>query len=812
MSKKNDASGSSALRRSTSSLRPKRRIVTWKGSGVPSGGARSAIASPSRIVSRRGSRRVASTTSGTATVTSFSWREKTRTSSPALCTWIRAPSSLYSNAASPSSVRASATSAAAWASIGWIGRNSSIRKRASPAAPSTSAARATAARSPASIAARRTKSGSSPAARATASVTSPSSAPCRSSPISSRNRNSCSSWVARANSSRSRRSFAWAEPLPVVWARRSSSTSTWTTSRVGASAARSTRAAWRAAYPMPIRPCRGAPERKAIAVSISPGAACFSEVASRSIFASRPLVWATRREVWPRSSRRTGERCTPPLRTASAGWEPPPRDPDPLGERAVERPLRVQPLADAEPVVEARVHRADQVPGQVVDLAPVRPPRQRVERLLIRAQQLEPPLRAAHHDQLEHRRVAPLHHGEKRVRRLHEPHGDRRGLVHLAYPPVLLGDRHDQLHGLGRPVPRHRDLHRVGRELVRGADVQDLVAHVRVLVVHQPLERHPIDELGRELRQPVEQQVHDLGRDRERREDLRQGMPLELVLGLPDRLGGLVTGGDEALVRAVDLVGVAEELVVPVVAQHVARAEIGPHLPPAAEHAHFFEPILLLDGERRGVDHAHAPHPDDGGAEPVVVLHQPALGVALHEGRRVGRAVAALDAVHRAAPRHDVERADLLGQRTEPDPRAVGGGGDDPGHGLPVVPAHVREREPVGVEVDVQLAQPDARLGADEAGSIHARAEQLRLEIEDPAQAGGVDQKARREGHVGPRVPGPDRAYGAARSLGLAHERDDVVERLRGVQPQRLDRLIAEVVLPGLAVLDVHAAMQWRQA
>src|SRR5213594_675440 len=176
MSKKNDASGSSALRRSTSSLRPKRRIVTWKGSGVPSGGARSAIASPSRIVSRRGSRRVASTTSGTATVTSFSWREKTRTSSPALCTWIRAPSSLYSNAASPSSARASATSAAAWASIGWIGRNSSIRKRASPAAPSTSAARATAARSPASIAARRTKSGSSPAARATASVTSPSSA------------------------------------------------------------------------------------------------------------------------------------------------------------------------------------------------------------------------------------------------------------------------------------------------------------------------------------------------------------------------------------------------------------------------------------------------------------------------------------------------------------------------------------------------------------------------------------------------------------------------------------------------------------
>src|SRR3989449_7777126 len=37
---------------------------------------------------------------------------------------------------------------------------------------------------------------------------------------------------------------------------------------------------------------------------------------------------------------------------------------------------------------------------------------------------------------------------------------------------------------------RSRDLHRVGRELVRGADVQDLVAHVRVLVVHQRSEEH----------------------------------------------------------------------------------------------------------------------------------------------------------------------------------------------------------------------------------------------------------------------------------------------------------------------------------
>jgi hypothetical protein len=41
---------------------------------------------------------------------------------------------------------------------------------------------------------------------------------------------------------------------------------------------------------MPIRPCRGDPERKAIAVSISSGAARFKRAASSSIFASRPLV------------------------------------------------------------------------------------------------------------------------------------------------------------------------------------------------------------------------------------------------------------------------------------------------------------------------------------------------------------------------------------------------------------------------------------------------------------------------------------------------------------------------------------------
>src|SRR2546427_237965 len=49
-SKKNTDNGSSPRTSATSSLRPKRRIVTWKGWGLPSG--RKAIASPSRISER----------------------------------------------------------------------------------------------------------------------------------------------------------------------------------------------------------------------------------------------------------------------------------------------------------------------------------------------------------------------------------------------------------------------------------------------------------------------------------------------------------------------------------------------------------------------------------------------------------------------------------------------------------------------------------------------------------------------------------------------------------------------------------------
>src|SRR2546430_14617804 len=56
---------------------------------------------------------------------------------------------------------------------------------------------------------------------------------------------------------------------------------------------------------MPTRPWRGDPERNAIAVAISSGAARFRRAARRAIFASRPPVWATAREGWTRPWKRT---------------------------------------------------------------------------------------------------------------------------------------------------------------------------------------------------------------------------------------------------------------------------------------------------------------------------------------------------------------------------------------------------------------------------------------------------------------------------------------------------------------------------
>ena len=95
---------------------------------------------------------------------------KTRTSSPALCSWMRAPSTLYSKSrfAQPFQ-RGLHVLGAGLASMGETGERSCSVKRERPAAPSSIAARATRPTSPEYMAACRTTSGARPAALAMAS-------------------------------------------------------------------------------------------------------------------------------------------------------------------------------------------------------------------------------------------------------------------------------------------------------------------------------------------------------------------------------------------------------------------------------------------------------------------------------------------------------------------------------------------------------------------------------------------------------------------------------------------------------------------
>ncbi len=212
-SKKNARIGSSARSLSTSSLRPNRRIVIWNGCGRPF--ASNAIASPSRMRSWAGNASTASTISGIAAPTSLRLRVKMRTTSPERCAWMRAPSIFHSNAASPPSWRsASAGSAAVCASMGAIGERISSSNFARPASPSSNAARATAPTLFAYIIARRTGVTGSSAAAAIASVITPTSAPWRSSPASSRTRKSCSGSVASANSARNASARSAPAPAP----------------------------------------------------------------------------------------------------------------------------------------------------------------------------------------------------------------------------------------------------------------------------------------------------------------------------------------------------------------------------------------------------------------------------------------------------------------------------------------------------------------------------------------------------------------------------------------------------------------------
>ena len=174
--------GQRALQVRDSSLRPKRRIVSWNGRGAAlarqrehlavenRGAAPAARRSRSRSPARSRSRR-APFASNTRTPWSPLW----------ICT--RAPSSLYSSTADSSAasalvhVAASGSRASAPAA-----RRASNENARAPRCPPRAPLVATGATPPASMIARRTSAGATSAAAAIASAMTPSRAPCRSSP------------------------------------------------------------------------------------------------------------------------------------------------------------------------------------------------------------------------------------------------------------------------------------------------------------------------------------------------------------------------------------------------------------------------------------------------------------------------------------------------------------------------------------------------------------------------------------------------------------------------------------------------------
>src|ERR687898_787515 len=308
------------------SCRPNWLIVSWNMRGSSS--SPTPMASPSSTRLSAGSDRASSAMPGRRAVTSLRLRVKIRTSSPTLCTWMRAPSSFHSTDASvptvspvPSpppaaslpllpatSAKASATSVAVWANIGWTGRSSVSPTAASPASPSVSAISATAGRSPPSIAARRIVSRGTPAALATASVTSPSNAPWRSSPTSRRRSRSCSGAVAAPSSARSSAARAACEPGPLRPAGRSSGASTSAISSCGSSAGSASMPAT-VRQPTPMRPCRGVPVRIATTTGTSPGASRPNSSASAAALRDRARVEATSAVVATTSANRTAPSC-----------------------------------------------------------------------------------------------------------------------------------------------------------------------------------------------------------------------------------------------------------------------------------------------------------------------------------------------------------------------------------------------------------------------------------------------------------------------------------------------------------------------
>ena len=280
---------------------PKRLIVSWKRRGSAS--SVRPIASPSSTNVWAGNARTTSTTSGTRAVTSLRLRVKARTSSPARCTWMRAPSSFHSTEARPVAANASATDAALAASIGWTGRSTSKPISASAASPTVSARRAASARSPLSIAARRTAAAGTCAARGDRVGHQPGERTLAQLAGEEtddevglgrrRTREQLAEHcLAGGRRSRAGRRLDAVERVVELGHRHAV---------VGASARRRSACRLlprtRVAQPTPIRPWRGSPVKRLTTVAISSGAHARSVAASASILVLRDRVAATARDV-----------------------------------------------------------------------------------------------------------------------------------------------------------------------------------------------------------------------------------------------------------------------------------------------------------------------------------------------------------------------------------------------------------------------------------------------------------------------------------------------------------------------------------
>src|SRR5213593_163429 len=372
-SKKCSASGISRASASTPWTRRKRRISSWNGSGRPA--ASSATTSPSRMKgSPERSRRAISTTSGRLRVTSDSRRVHTSTRSPARCSWMRAPSYLYSSAVRPPCAASTAAkSSAISASIGSSGTNGRGLAPATAAAPPAAASVATAPTSPRNSAARRAVGRSMPHAAAIASSRRPSETPVRISPPTIRLRNSRSSAEARAASRARRSSRARRTPAPAAAA--TSAKAPETSRRVrGASSppAAASLGSQRTPKTRGSEAGKARADRKATAMASSSGASALRNRATSSRVSRRPRARSSRRPRAAKSAKRVIPCILDRMRRLVL------HEADPavsavaatLADAYDVRPLGTAPAADAVILVTPRAPRPEGEAIRVLGLVP----------------------------------------------------------------------------------------------------------------------------------------------------------------------------------------------------------------------------------------------------------------------------------------------------------------------------------------------------------------------------------------------------------------------------------------------------------